>query len=74
MKGGSKMVNKVSHNRNKACSRLKGRYGTGKICTCLTGGLSSVYCTGNYDVGSAQKLVLLELYVYLILSHWRKGR
>ena len=26
-----------------------------------TGGLSSVYCTGNYDEGSGQNLILLEL-------------
>ena len=30
-----------------------------------TGGLSSVYCTRNYDVDSGQKLVSLELYDYL---------
>ena len=35
-----------------------------------TRGLSSVYCTGNYDVNSGQKLVSLELYDYLSLFQY----
>ena len=54
---------------------MKGQYSTGEdldvsdvtdylsipLDSSRTGGLSSVYCTGNYDVESGQKLVSLEL-------------
>ena len=35
-----------------------------------TGGLSSVYCTRNYDIDRGQKLVSLELYDYLTLFQY----
>ena len=67
--GFNKIVNKVSQ-RSLRTNERSIRYGEDlyvsdvtaiHLVSSRTGGLSSVYCTGNYDEGSGQKLVSLEL-------------